>query len=57
MNPDSKYRSRKFALAVAFTAAGIAALFTGNMAEGSFLGLAGIVLGLYNAANVVEGKK
>jgi len=54
---NEKFGSRKFILAATFTISGIAALFAGFMAEGSFLGLAGIVLGLYSAANVTEKKQ
>lgn len=51
---DEKYRSRKFGLACAFTVAGMTGLFTGFLGGGEFIGLAGTVLGLYAAANVLE---
>jgi len=50
------YRSRKFALAVAFTTVGTIGLFTDKIGGGEFIGLAGVVLALYGAANVMEKK-
>jgi len=35
---------------------GIAALFSGQMGGGEFIGLAGVILGLYGGANVMEGR-
>ena len=51
---DDRYRSRKFGLSVAFSAAGMIALFSGQLGGGEFIGLAGTVLGLYAVANVAE---
>lgn len=49
---DLIFRQRKYSLAVAFTLASIAGLFTGHVSEGSFIALAGLIIGLYGAANV-----
>ena len=54
---DDKFRSRKFALAVFFSVSGVMALFLGKISGGEFIGLAGVVLGLYGAANVMEKKQ
>ena len=51
---DDKFRSRKFLLAQQFTIAGIYALGMGWIDQGSFIGLAATVLGLYGGANVLE---
>jgi hypothetical protein len=50
------FKSRKFILAVMFTVAGIAGIFTGKLGGGEFIGLAATVLGLYGGANVIAGK-
>lgn len=49
-------KSRKFILALVFTIAGVAAMFTGKLGGGEFIGLAATVLGLYGGANVLAGK-
>ena len=54
MDPDSRYRSRKFILAMIYTVSGVAALFLSKIGGGEFIGLAGVVLALYGAANVTE---
>lgn len=49
-------KSRKFILALVFTITGVAAMFTGKLGGGEFIGLAATVLGLYGGANVLAGK-
>lgn len=51
---DDKYRSRKLALAVYFSVIGTIALFTDKVSGDQFVFLAGVVLGMYGAANVME---
>jgi hypothetical protein len=53
---DNRFRSRKFLLAVAFTTTGVVGLFADKIGGGEFIGLAGVVLGLYGTASVVEAK-
>jgi len=52
----SKYRSRKFGIAVFFTITTTIALFTGHLSGGEFISAVGLILGLYSAADVMEGK-
>jgi len=47
----SKFLSRRFWFAASYTAAGIAALYTGQLDGGDFVELAGIVLALYKLAD------
>lgn len=54
---DTKHRSRKFILAMLSLLSGIVALFAGYLSGGEFLGLVGLVLGLYGAANVAQNKQ
>lgn len=48
---DSKFRSRKFLLAVFFSMSIVVMTFTGTISGGTFLAAMGTILGLYNAAN------
>jgi len=54
---DSKYRSRKFALAVFFTLAGTAALFLDKLTGGEYVTLTLSILSAYGLANVMEAKQ
>jgi len=54
MIEDNKFRSRKFILAMIYTIAGIIALFMGYITGGTFLGLVGLVLGLYGFTNNMD---
>ena len=51
---DAVFRQRKFFLACCFALTGMIALFIGKLGGGEFIALAGTVLGLYGAANVIE---
>ena len=51
---DDRYRSRKFALAVASLLISAAALFSKHIASGEWIAAITIVLGLYGASNVLE---
>lgn len=53
---DNKFRSRKFILAFISLLSGVVALFTGFMNDTVFVGLAGTVLALYGASNVMQSK-
>lgn len=50
-------RSRKFILAVFFALTGAVALFTGHLSGAEFIGLTGLVIGLYGGANVMEERR
>lgn len=50
------WASRKFWLAAASLAAGIAALFVGKMSDSNYRILVGLVLGIHGAANIVDKK-
>lgn len=54
---DRLYRGRRFGLALLYTLSGIVALFTGVMEAGSFITLAGIVLGLYGGIELIAPQK
>jgi len=56
IDADNRYRSRKFLFAAFFSAMGTIGLFTSHLSGGEWIGLAGVVLGLYGAANVWEKK-
>jgi hypothetical protein len=51
---DDRFRSRRFILAAIFTLTGCAGLFVGKVTDGSLIGLAGVVLGLYGGARVAQ---
>lgn len=50
------YTSRKFLLACVFTAAAILGLLLEKLSGSEFVMLAGTVLGLYGAADVIQDK-
>lgn len=54
VNEESKYRSRKFGLAIASFIVSSVGLFSGHLAGGEFVSLVGLILGLYGASNVGE---
>ncbi len=54
MNTQERFKSRKFALAVAIQLTSIIALFTGHLGGGEFIGVSATVLGLYGGANVLS---
>ena len=43
-------------MAVLFSLTSVVGLFTGALSGGEFLGAAGLILGLYGGANVMERK-
>lgn len=49
---NERLTSRKFILAMIFTAVGCAGLLAGAMSGSEFIALAGVILGLYGGANV-----
>lgn len=51
---DGIARQRKFTMALMFAIPSVVGLFTGHVSEGSFIALAGLILGLYGAANVSQ---
>jgi len=51
---DEHFSSRKFILAMSFTVVGSIALLAGKLGGGEFIGMAGVVLGLYGSANVAD---
>lgn len=53
---ERKFLSRKFGLAVAYSVAGVVALFTGHISGPEFVALATLVMGAYGMANVAEKK-
>lgn len=53
---DQIFRNRKYSLAVLFSLTSVVGLFTGALSGGEFLGAAGLILGLYGGANVMERK-
>lgn len=51
---DDRYRSRKFALATSAFLVSSVALFMGHIGGGEFVAAVTVVLGLYNASNIME---
>ena len=52
--PKHKYKSRKFGLAVFFALTSTMALFTNYLGGGEYIGLVGLILGLYSGSNVMD---
>jgi len=50
----TRYASRKFLLSLLAMIGGIVALWVGTMSGSAFVGLVGVILTGYGAANVVE---
>lgn len=52
----TRYASRKFILTAAVTAAAIVALFTRFIDQMHFFWIVSLTLGMYKAANVMDGR-